>query len=87
MSALETAPVDDPTSEEVEIVARAIEAETCKPYEWSEELFEIWWTKDSRNHNHTARRAQARSAIAARRSAGFSITRDTHSQQDNRPHP
>jgi hypothetical protein len=80
MSCLASPPAHDPTSEEVEIVARAIEAEMCKPYEWSDDLFEIWWTKDTRNRNHAVRRAQARSAIAALRSAGFSITRDPRSR-------
>ncbi|MGY3582483.1 hypothetical protein ACVIGB_000592 [Bradyrhizobium sp. USDA 4341] len=68
------------SDEEVEIVARAIEAEICKPYEWSAEEFEIWWTKDRRNRNHDDRRAQARAALTALRSVGFTVSREPSTQ-------
>lgn len=63
-----------PSPEAVEIVARAIEEEICRPYEWSPELFEIWWTRDPRNKNHGQRRKQATTALKALEAAGFTIT-------------
>lgn len=59
--------------DEIEIVAKAIEAQTCARLEWTPEQFEIWWTKDSRNRNHETRREQARFALDALQKAGFRL--------------
>lgn len=64
---------ETPRQEEIEIVARAIEAQTCAPLEWTPEQFDIWWTKDARNRNHETRRAQARLALDELRKAGFRL--------------
>lgn len=62
-----------PSPEAVEIGARAIEEQTCRPYEWTPEQFDIWWTKDSRNRNHGKRREQAAAMLQALHAAGFGI--------------
>jgi hypothetical protein len=47
----------------INALARAFEKMDLARYEWSDELFEIWWTKDSRNKNHAKQRAKAEAAI------------------------
>jgi hypothetical protein len=63
-----------PSPAAIEVAARAIEAQICSRYEWTEEQFEIWWSKDPRNRNKDERRKQAESALRALNAAGYDIS-------------
>lgn len=58
---------------EVEIIARALELESVKVYEWTPEQFEVWWLKDPRNTRREQRRDEARAVLAALRAAGYTL--------------
>jgi hypothetical protein len=64
----------EPSKTAVEIGARAIEAQICSRYEWTDEQFEIWWTKDPRNRNKDERREQARWMLKALNEAGYDLS-------------
>ena len=51
-------------NEQIEQIAKELERHDMRAYRWSKELFEVWWTKDSRSiPNRRKQRARARMLV------------------------